>query len=112
MICLIKKNEKQHCITTGRTYKDWDTFLKKAAPYSVGEEFGRAQNIIFPDLEDWIDVMAPTYAKRFHETHDKVERIEKKLNAILEQNQRILERLDRLENIERINNTEHEDFER
>ena len=91
------------CPSTGHVYKDWED-TNSTTPYSIGEQYGRKQLIVFPDLNDWLDLHASRHVKRAIETHanvetmwDKVDDIQKKMDILIEQNRQLAERLERLE---------------
>ena len=92
------------CPSTGHRFKTWKEYGEATDPYSIGEQYGRKQLIVFPDLDDYLDCHAAMHVKRAVETHGNVvsifhmvDEVDKKIDKLLEQNQQILERLDKLE---------------
>lgn len=69
------------CPSTGHVYKDWED-TNSTTPYSIGEQYGRKQLIVFPDLNDWLDLHASRHVKRAIETHANVETMWDKVDDI------------------------------
>lgn len=99
------------CPSTGNKYKTWKEYGEATDPYSIGEEYGRKQLIVFPDLNDYLDCHAALHVRRAITTHDnvieikaKTDDLQKKLDTLIklneqliEQNKNMAERIEKLE---------------
>lgn len=99
------------CPGTGHKYKTWKEYGEATNPYSIGEEYGRKQAIVFPDLDDYLDCHAARHVERAMITHnnvkdikDKTDELQQKLDTLIkmneqliEQNKNMAERIEKLE---------------
>ena len=92
------------CPSTGHRFKTWKEYGEATDPYSIGEQYGRKQLIVFPDLDDYLDCHAAKHVDHAIETHHNVESIfdmckdlKKSVAVLIEQNKQLMERIDKLE---------------